>query len=388
MTKIQELRNDLATKKEEVRKFLTENKIEDAEKLMEEVRSLEKNINIQEELDKEEERELDTKIKETRKDKKDMENKDKEITYRSAFAKFLKREVLTEEERNLLKQESRSMSEGTKEAGGYIVPTDDSTKIIKLREADDALQNLITVVPVRTNAGKRTIRLRKGGGTNFELVGEGKKINKKDTPQFKALEFNCKKYGAIYDISDEILEDSNQSVMGQMTEWIGNDSRENRNNLIISILNTKKSVEVKNADDIKKILNKDLNVENAKYAKILTNQDGFHFMDTLKDERGNYLLQNNPSDPTKHMFAGKEIIVVDNSILPSSKDKAPIFVGDFKMACVMFDRKKVSVKITTEGSDAFDNDLTLMRAIEREDVQELDKEAYVKAEVSIAAQTL
>lgn len=384
MDKLQELRSKLEGKMTEVRGLLKDNKVEDAEKIMTEVRSLEKSIKLEEEIRSVEDKSFENRSKDLPEEKQPDTPK---VNYRSAFNKAVRGLVLSKEERALLNKEMRQFNEGTKENGGYLVPVDDSTKIIELREADDALQNLITTIPVNTLSGSRTVRVRKSGGTNFELVGEGKKINKKDTPQYKRFDYNCKKYAAIYDITNEVLADSDQPIMNEMAKWIGHDSRENRNALILNVLNKGKAVPIASADDIKLVLNKKLSVPNARYSVIVTNQDGFHFLDTLKDEKGNYLLQTNPTDPTKHMFAGKPVYVYDNSIIPSAKGKAPMFIGDLKMAAVMFDRKKVSVKVTTEGANAFDEDLTLMRAVEREDVQPLDDTAFFKGEINISEDT-
>lgn len=316
--------------------------------------------------------------------KEDFKNKQKEM-----FADYVRGKISLKNYKNKAKEMElkNQLKEGTVADGGATVPIDDDTSIIKLREADDALQNYITVIPVTTNSGKKTVRIRKTGGTNFAKVAEGSAIGVKPTPTYKKIDYSVDKYGAIYDITEEFEEDTTMNIVGEMNEWIGNDSRELRNKLILDKLNEKSKTPLTGIDDIKKVLNVTLNTKNARYAKVLTNQTGFNWLSTLKDKQDRYMLQQDPSNAEKYFFGGKQIIVIDDSVLPndtSSGTKAPIIIGDLMMAVVMFDRRSVTVKVTQEGKDAFENDLTLMKATEREDIQTLDDLSFVYGQVVIA----
>lgn len=383
MKKIDELKANLEELKVEAQTLLNANNVVDAKAKMEEVKAVKEAIALQEQLDLEEIEEVKNKVEKVEKKMENKEVKNKQV---ELFANYV-RGTVTEAERKELEREviSNKMQEGTKADGGALVPFDEDCSIIALREADDALQNLVTVKPVTTLAGKKTIRIRKTGGSNFVQVGEGNPIGTKTTPSYKELEYSCKKYAAIYDITNEFVDDSAEDIAKEMNLWIGSDSRELRNALIIAELSKKTAVAIANSDDLKKVKNVTLNTANAKYASILTNQDGFNYLDTLKDAHGNYLLQPVVSEAGKYTFDGMDINVKDNSILPTVEGKAPIFIGDFKMAVILFDRKKVAVKATQEGGDAFENDLTLLRAIERNDVQTLDAEAFVHGQITIGS---
>ena len=65
-------------------------------------------------------------------------------------------------------------------------------------------------------------------------------------------------------------------------------------------------------------------------------------------------------------------------------DKAPIIIGDLEEACVMFDRQTLSIMASNTAGDAFLSDVTLFRAIEREQVKMRDEEAIVYGQVTIA----
>ena len=66
-----------------------------------------------------------------------------------------------------------------------------------------------------------------------------------------------------------------------------------------------------------------------------------------------------------------------------SETKIPIIIGDLKEGIWYFDRAKTTIMTSNIASigdlNAFAEDLTIYRAIEREDVKIRDKEAFVNA---------
>ena len=51
----------------------------------------------------------------------------------------------------------------------------------------------------------------------------------------------------------------------------------------------------------------------------------------------------------------------------------------------MLDRQSLALATSAAAGDAFLTDVTLFRAIEREDVKIMDEEAYVYGEINVAA---
>ncbi|MDK2587458.1 phage major capsid protein [Romboutsia sedimentorum] len=376
---LREMLEMINNKKTEARELVNSNKLEEATSMKSEIQVLQNKFDLMKDLYEDEMGEVENMIE--IKDRK-VENK----ANNDVFAKYIKRENLTSKEQDLLLTDVRNgMSEGSKLDGGALVPFDEDTSITSLREADDALQNLVTVVPVKTLSGKKTVRKRRTGGSNFKKVGEGKSIGKGTNPQYVELGYSCDKYAAIYDITNELIDDSTEDVVKELNTWIGHDSRECRNNLILDELGKKtERVDINGFDDIKDILNTKLNTANAKFASIITNQDGYNFLDKIKDATGNYILEKLVGESDKYVVKGKKVYVYDNTILPTTDNKIPMIIGDMKMAIVLFDRQTVAVKVTTDGADAYENDLTLLRAIEREDIQTLDDEAFVYGEIPVS----
>ncbi len=383
-----QMKAKLKTLKDQAKELIAsdDSSLEDINNIKAEIKTLEAKIEVQEGIEASEKADAQSSIKSGDSEPIDGEPGESEPSalYDKTFANYVRSKGHVSPEDKVVLEINNIVQEGTAADGGALVPIDDDTSIIKLREAGDALQSKITVKKVTTNTGKKTIRLRKGSSSSFAKVGEGAPIGEGSTPQYKKMEYSVDKYAAIYDITDEVIDDSDQNVIAEVNEWIGKDSRQNRNALILAELNKKAKTAITGVDDIKDIINVTLNTENSKYAEVITNQDGFNYLDKLKDSDGNYLLQKDAKDETKRTIKGRPVTVYDNSILPTVLTKAPVIIADMEMSVIMFDRQQVRIKITDVGGDSFENDKTLMRAIEREDVQTLDEDAFVYGEVVVS----
>lgn len=280
-----------------------------------------------------------------------------------------------------------TMKEGTPADGGYTVPEDIQTRINEYREAQASLISLVDVENVTTNKGQRTFKKRTQQ-TGFVKVAEGGKIGAGVTPQFERLSYEIEKYAGYFPVTNELLSDSDANIVGTLTAWIGNESRITRNKLILTTLGTKEKTPIKALDDIKKALNVTLGQAFKPTSRIVTNDDGLQWLDTLKNEKGEYLLQPSPVDPMQlRLCAGATTIpvtVIPNADLPTAETKIPIIIGDLKEAVKFFDRNQMSIMSSNIASigtlNAYEMDMTLFRAIEREDCVLKDKEAFVYGE--------
>ena len=291
---------------------------------------------------------------------------------------------------------TNKMSEGSSIDGGYTVPEDVLTDVEKLREAEFSLEQLVSVESVSTMSGRRTFKKR-SQQTGFTKVGEGGKIGAKATPQYSVLNYNIEKYAGYYPVTNELFEDSDANIYNDLVEWIAGDSRATRNNLIIEAINTKTAVALAGLDDIKKALNVTLGQAFKTTSVIVTNDDGLQYLDTLRDGNGDYLLQPSPADPMKLVLcAGATTIpvkVVPNGVLATNTNKVPFIIGDLKEGIKLFDRKKLNVVASNvavvgtgdEALNAYEEDLTILRGIEREDVVVRDADAFVNGYITVTA---
>ena len=286
----------------------------------------------------------------------------------------------------------KSMNEGTLADGGYTVPEDIVTKIQHFRDDKKSLLHLVSVVKVKTNKGARTFKAR-AQQTGFTKVGEGGKIGAKATPQFTRIEYEVEKYAGYFPVTNELLADSDANIVAELTGWIADESRVTANKLIMEQIAAKEAVAIASLDDVKKALNVTLGSAFKATSVIVTNDDGLNWLDTLKDADENYLLQPNPAEPMKlQLCAGATVVPVEvfpNADMPTDESGIPFIMGDLKEGIVYWDRQQMNIKtsdVAVVGDlNAYEEDLTLFRAIEREDVTQRDTGAFVHGRVKVTA---
>ena len=282
-----------------------------------------------------------------------------------------------------------TMNETTGADGGYAVPEDIVARIESYRNSKASLLSLVTVVPVKTNKGQRTFKTR-AQQTGFTKVGEGGKIGAKGTPKFERVNYEIEKYAGYFPVTNEVLADSDASLANTLIEWIGDESRVTANKLILEAIATKVATDLVDLDGIKKALNVTLGQAFKSTAKIVTNDDGLQYLDTLKDANERYLLTPVPGDTmAMSLQVGAHripVVVIPNSDMPTNGGKIPFIVGDLKEGVVYWDRQQMNIKISDVAVvgelNAYEEDLTLYRAIEREDVTTRDQGAFVNGYIT------
>lgn len=377
--------------KQNLAKGYMEGENKDAEKAKEILKEIEK---------LKEEYEVEKAIFESEKETNKLSEEDaNEVKNKIADKKEEKQDDTTKEFSKAVKvMVNKTLNEGTAESGGYTVPEDISTKVEKLRETKESLRDEITVKTVNTNAGQETYKTR-GQATGFGAIEEGGKIPKAGAPKFSRVSWKVTKYGGYMPATNELIEDSDENVENIMTEWLADESRATWNNLVLAIIAKKAQVKLEGLDDIKKVLNITLGSLFKSTSKIITNDDGLQYLDTLKDNDGKYLLQPNPADPMQlRLCAGATTVPVkaySNETIPTKDGKIPFIIGDLKEAIKGYDRKRLTLmasQVATVGSgddalNAYEEDLTLIRAIMRLDTEMRDEKAFVNGYIEVKTPT-
>lgn len=392
---LRELLNQINNKKAEAKRLANENKIEEAKAAKEELVNLQAKFDVLCDLEDEAEEQI----------KDDVNNdnatilggavnKTKEVAnaFVNAIKAGLTKTPVAEKDMQILKN---SMKEGIEADGGLIVPQDIQTSIKELRRSQDALENLVNVETVTTLSGTRVIE-KAADQTPFDNVDEEAEFPNVSTPQFAKISYKVKKKGGILKVTRELLQDTAENVLGYLRKWIAKKSKATRNALIVNKINeitNTKEVAIKGLDDLKDIFNVKLDPAIAATSGILTNQNGFNWLDKLKDSDGKYVLQPNPTNLTqKLLFGVYPVTVVSNKVLASkgvgsvgeeTAWKHPFICGDLKEAITIFDRENMTIEMSTEAGDLWGKDQTGIKVRERLDIQTVDAEAIIKAEVEI-----
>lgn len=285
---------------------------------------------------------------------------------------------------------TNTMTEGTKADGGYTVPEDIQTKINQYKKATFSLESLVDVETVKTSSGRRTFQ-KKAQAEGFKAVAEAGKIQGNNTPQFEILEYAVKKYAGYMPVTSELLADSDANITAVLTKWLAEEDIATKNAQILTAIATKAETDLKNLDGIKKAINVTLGAAYAGGVAIVTNDDGLNYLDTLVDKQGRYLLSPDVQNPMQMVLAvGARKIpvkVVPNVILATKTNKIPFVIGDLKEAVKIFDRAKLNIMTSNVAAvgtlNAFEQDLTLFRGIERFDCKVKDSDAFVNGTITV-----
>jgi phage major capsid protein, HK97 family len=384
--KERELRQLMAEKQTHIQNLLADNRIDEAESATEELKAIRREFDIVQTMN-------DVVPAAAPFGGMPQQEEPKDVDTTHVFAQLLRNrhDSLSDTELSFAKSMSvrnaANMNEGAGEAGGFIVPTDEQTKINELKRALNPLSALVRVENVNTMSGTRVLE-KASDMTPFASVAELAAIGEIDGPKFTQVKYAIKKFAGILPISEELLADSDQNLLAYVNGWLAKKSVATENAQILAVLKTLTKSPLTNLDGIKELLNVTLDPTISLMSSVLTNQDGFNFLDKQKDTDGRYLLQPNPLDSTQKLLFGKPVTVVSNKVLPTdtsvaSTKKAPVIIGSFTDAVVLFDRQATTLTGTSVGGDAWKRDSYDVKAVTRIDVQKFDDKAVVFGELTV-----
>jgi HK97 family phage major capsid protein len=392
---LREMLQKLEQMKAEVRALLGQDKVDEAEKRMEDVRALQKKIEVQRQLEEEERgglglgggQPIDGENRTITKEDAELEKE-----YRQIFMKAIRRRPVSSEERSIIKEyEKRAvMHTGgvvgqTEGDSGLILPQDIQTKIYTLMRDFNDLSQYVNVQNVTALSGSRVLE-KDEDMVPFADVEEYGEFQTIDNPKFVPVSYSLKKRGGILPLTNELIADTDQNIVAYVTNWISKKAVVTRNYHITNLLKTMTKKQLASFDDIKKVLNVDLDPAISATSIILTNQDGYHWLDEQKDANGRYLLQDDPTQPGRKLFKGRPVVVASNRFLKTEGTTtllAPFIIGDLKQLIVLFNRRFFELASTKEGGDAFIRDTTNLRTIIRDDYKFWDTGTAVFGQLDV-----
>lgn len=372
MTKSQEMRARIPGLMNECQSFINDGKAGEAKAKMDEINELKNMIAIQEQLEAEE--------------KADFQNSaaGRMQTARSNDAAAEFAAAVRSGFKNV-------MTEGTNADGGYTVPDDISTQVRQYREEFFDMTQYVNVEKVSTKSGARTYQKKKTV-SGFQVVGEGTAIPGITQPEFERITYTIAKYAGIIPVTRELLSDTDANIIRIIMRWFGRNSAVTRNNLIFNLIKTKTQTQIGSMNDIRTALNVTLGSVYKPTSKIFVNDDGLNYIDGLVDGQGRPLINPDPTATAQlRLRVGTNVIpivTIPNAFLPTVSGVAPIIIGDLKEGITLFDREQLSMSrsdvASVNGFNAFEQDGTLFRGIERLDVEEVDGDAYVYGGIDLS----
>ena len=284
---------------------------------------------------------------------------------RRAFNKLVKRAGgLTDEERQAYKNVTGSPGqpgqiESIPAKGGYLVPTEQMAQIQDLRNEFTQLRDYITVRSTNYTTGSwPTISDQQ---LVFQSFAELTDIPEGDIT-FGQANYTVEDMGLIIPVSNQLIDDADADIVNICGRELALASVRAENAAVIGHLDTLAGTGGASAPTISshKALNealfKGLNRKYYNNAKIYTNQSGFLFLANLDDGNNRPLFVPDVTQPDKYMYRGKEIVVIEDSLLEnittgsgaSAKTYAPFYIGNLAEYVWMFERKGMELAISTE----------------------------------------
>lgn len=283
------------------------------------------------------------------------------------------------------------------EEGGFLVPEEIDHAIHEYSRAVMPLADLFGQMTVNSNSGWFPVATNPSKGMT-KMGSEVTQITTSEQPEFKRVSYVLSTYADWLPISNELASDEVSNLFGYISNFYARKYVLTRNELALAALDKLTAGAIKKTDDalalLKTALNVELDPEISVLSTILTNQSGFNYLDSLKDDNGRPLLMPDPTQSTGYLFKGRPVKVASNAVLPNRTvtdtgatkgDYYPIYVGNFEQYATLFTRQALELASTDVGGSAFRTNSIEVRGIARLDCQIFDAAAAVKKEIFIPA---
>lgn len=161
------------------------------------------------------------------------------------------------------------------------------------------------------------------------------------------VDYKLKTYRGAIPVSQELLDDADSNV--QIEQLIGDYATQIHDNTlnadIASALKTATASTVTSFDDFKKAYN-----DTYKYSQrvVVISKSGYDALDTLKDNEGRYLLQDDIASATGKAILGAPVYVVEDTRLGAKDGDQVAFVGSVHSFVTVADFKDLRVKWTDD----------------------------------------
>lgn len=229
------------------------------------------------------------------------------------------------------------------------------------------LSQLVTQFQATTASGKYPVLKR--ATERMNSVEELQKNPELAKPEFEEVDWKVSTYRGAIPLSQESIDDSAIDLTSLVAANANEQKINTTNFAIAAVLKafTAKTVSGESVDDIKHILNVDLDPAYNKV--IVASQSFYQYLDTLKDKNGQYLLHEAITEGSPRTLLGVPVTVVEDELLGAAGE-AHAFIGDLARAVLYANRKDIQVRWV-------DNDIygQYLQAVTRFDVKAADKKA-------------
>ncbi|WHI54166.1 phage major capsid protein [Mammaliicoccus lentus] len=391
-TELLELRTQRANLINKANRALEEEKTEDANEIISQIKELDERITKVEKKVAENENNDGDNEDETGNQQKNTGNEGEQRNMNPAFAVQPGNQTKEDSQevrdfKNYIETRADIPGGSLKTDSGFVViPEEIVTDILKLKEVEFNLDQYVTVKSVQNGSGKYPV-VRQSQVAALPEVEELAENPELAVKPFFQLAYDIKTHRGYFRISREAIEDSKVDVLGELKQWMARTIAATRNQAIINVIknggpgedgeNTKIASEVvtgatskETIDGLKDAINKHI-IPNYEHNVAIVSQTGFNTLDKLADKEDRYLIQPDIKETSAKRLLGAKVVVLPDEMLGEKGSNTLIF-GNLKDAITLFDRSQYQAAWT----DYMHFGECLMVAV-RQDVRLLDHKAAV-----------
>ena len=236
-----EMKATIDENKQKIKDLVAENKVDEADALMNDTEKLQKIYNKLIALEDDEIDNINNQIN-NGKAKKINKIENKVVYNGELFCKAIADAALRQKGQkglDLTDEQRMAITEFVDEDGGYAVPEDISVKINKRLKDYTDISNLVSYEKVYTRSGQRTDEKRQTQ-TALGKLGEYDSakqsygtISGTDTPKLERISFKLVDFAGIMTIPNDILKFGGPDLEGYIIDWLVDKVRVTRNTLIL-----------------------------------------------------------------------------------------------------------------------------------------------------------
>ncbi len=344
---INELRNEITTKTEEMGTKIEARDVEGAKALKEEIRQAKELLKLAEEREAEEKLELENQKNKAERGNKTME---KVNEFRAIVKHVMGQPTSAEERANITTVDNSA-----------VIPKEFVNQVIEIQKGYGSLKYLCDVIPVTKNEG--TIPLVDLDQNEMADVAEGEDIVD-GTFVSTDVPFKCDKVGLIQSLTSETVEDAEIEIENLVKTNFTNIATVKENKKVLNVVTTNATA-IAGAVDYTDVENAiDSSLPSVKAGLItLTNVSGYVKLKNMKDSQKRPLNLITSDASGVEYFHGYPIVHVEDAMLPATEGKTVYYIANMKEAVKYLERKGITVARSTEAG--FKDDTIKLRILER-----------------------
>lgn len=272
----------------------------------------------------------------------------------------------------------------------YLLPEDVQLAIRDMKKEWLSAKSIINVEPTTALSG--SFNYGKDPEEGLVDFDDGDEVDSSVLPEFTTKKYTVKWVGALIPVSNILIGAERAELMPYLRKWFVRRSIIKENKDIFAALKSNYNSGTPKALADEKALRESINTDlDPAYVKsmgmrIVTNQSGFNYLDSLYDTSGRPILQPDPTKPTVKTYKGYAIDVFSNRQLPDiDATHAPIIYGNTEEAITMKEYQNFLFDSDNGKGMGFAKNQTLLKVIEGYALVSAITDAYIYGSISLAA---